>query len=103
MDGDVLLEVVEHEEPPGAGEEVVLGLGLQLVEGGHGVVDPPESTGDEVGEDNINAVVTSSHHETADTNQADQTRQPVEQEVATRRICNIRTDLEILSKIGQFL
>ena len=55
----VPLEVVEHPVPPGPGQEVVLRPVLEAGAGGHRVVDPPQPRGHEVGEQDIDAVVTS--------------------------------------------
>ena len=54
----ILLEVVEHPEPPGPGQEAVAVV-LEAGAGGQGVVDPPQPRGHEVGEQDIDAVVTS--------------------------------------------
>ena len=48
----ILLEVVEHPEPPGPGQEAVAVV-LEGGAGGQGVVDPPQPRGHEVGEQHV--------------------------------------------------
>ena len=74
---DIVFKVGEYVPPPGQGEEVVLGVDLEVGVGGHGVVDPPEPAGYKVGKEDINTVVTTGNNESTDTNQTDQKRDPV--------------------------
>ena len=52
------------------------------------MIDPPESRGHKVGEEDVNAVVTSGEHEAGDTSEADQGAGPVEEDESSRRICD---------------
>ena len=52
------------------------------------MIDPPESRGHKVGEEDVNAVVTSGEHEAGDTSEADQGAGPVEKDESSRRICD---------------
>ena len=53
----ILLEVFEHPEPPGAGQEAVAVM-LEGGAGGQGVVDPPQPRGHEVGEQHVDTAGT---------------------------------------------
>ena len=83
---DITLKVGEYVPPPGQGEEVVLGVDLEVGVGGHGVVDPPQPAGYKVGKEYINTVVTPGNNESTDTNQTEKERDPVEQEESLGRI-----------------
>ena len=52
------------------------------------MIDPPESAGYKVGQDHVNAVVTSGQHEATDTGEADDGAGPVEEDELSRRICD---------------
>ena len=52
------------------------------------MIDPPESRGHKVREEDVNAVVTSGEHEAGDAREADQGAGPVEEDEASRRICD---------------
>ena len=54
----------------------------------HGVVNPPESRGHKVGEEDVDAVVTTGEYEAADTGEADDGAGPVEEDEPSRRICD---------------
>ena len=82
LTGHILLKIEEHPEPPGTGQEVILRLVLELGRGGHGVIDPPEPRGHKVGQDDINAVVTSGNHQATNASKADQEGDPVKQDIA---------------------
>ena len=53
----ILLEVFEHPEPPGAGQEAVAVM-LEGGAGGQGVVDPPQPRGHEVGQQHVDTAGT---------------------------------------------
>ena len=78
MGGNVLLEVMKDPEPPGLREKVVIRSLLKVVRCGHRVIDPPQSGGDKVRQNHVNGVMSSGHHQPADTGQAHQEGQPVE-------------------------
>ena len=84
----VALKVVEYPVPPGTRQEVVLGPMFEAGVGRHGVINPPESRGHKVGEEDVDAVVTSGQHEAADTGEADDGAGPVEENEPSRRICD---------------
>ena len=75
--GYVSFKVPEDVKPPGSWEDVIIAAHLKVVICGHGVVDPPKPTCDEVGEQHINTIVAPCHHQGADAHQADQKRDPV--------------------------
>ena len=68
------------------GEEVLLGVDLEVGVGGHGVVDPPEPACYKIGKEYINTVVTTGNNESTDTNQTEKERDPVEEEESLGRI-----------------
>ena len=86
--GNIFLEVVKDPEPPGLGEKVVICFLLEFLRCGHCVIDPPEPGGDEVGQDDVNTVVTSSHHQATDPSQTYQEGQPMESNKPSWRVCN---------------
>ena len=53
------------------------------------MIYPPQSGGQEVGQDDINAVVTSGHHQATNATKADQEGDPVEQDIAPWRVCKV--------------
>ena len=61
---------------------------LEAGVGRHGVINPPESRGHKVGEEDVDAVVTSGQHEAADARKADDGTGPVEEDETSRRICD---------------
>jgi len=60
---DVPLEIPENPKPPGSTEDVVVVVQLEVVVGRHCMVDPPKSGGDEIGEEDVYRIVTSSYHQ----------------------------------------
>ena len=84
----VALKVVEYPVPPGPRQEVVLGAMLEAGVGRHRVINPPESRGHKVGEEDVDAVVTAGEDETGDPGEADDGAGPVQEDEASRRVCN---------------
>ena len=73
-------------QPPGSGEDVLVAADLEVVVGGHGVVDPPQPAGHKVGKKNINTIVTPCRHQGADAHQTDQEGNPMKKNISPWRI-----------------
>ena len=78
----ILLKIPENVEPLGSGEDVLVGADLEVVVGGHGVVDPPQPAGHKVGKKNINTIVTPRRHQGADAHQTDQEGNPMKKNIS---------------------
>jgi len=68
LERDISLKIPENPKPPGSAEYVVVVVQLEVVMGGHGMVDPPKPCGDEIGEEHVDGVMASRHHQRGHTN-----------------------------------
>ena len=67
-------------------QEVIPAALLEVVVGGHDVVEPPQAGGDVVGEENINAVVAPGQEEEDHPEQAGEEGGPVQEQVLGGRV-----------------